>query len=367
MFAALLLAPTLADRVLVIENTNSPASVEIAEDYARRRKVKQVLKVQCPETETLAYGEFKSSIQQPLEAYLKGHKVDFIVLTKGIPIRLTDAGIGMFSKQPSLDSFIAALGYAQGGRKVTLLDTGFTGTAFINRFFNSKERFSHAKFGGYLVTRLDGYTPDEAKMLTAFALQSEKARPTGPILLDVAEGFGVTKAELAPISTDDAAKEVKELPYSDWNGDLVSAGTLLSGRKIPVQVDRTPTFVGGLSDLMGYASWGSNDPGFKAEGYLKLRFAPGAIAETAVSTSARTFLPTAGGQSLIADLVRGRITGVKGYVDEPLLQAVASPTVLFDRYTSGWTLAESFYAASRFVGWEDIVIGDPLCSPYAAR
>jgi hypothetical protein len=32
-----------------------------------------------------------------------------------------------------------------------------------------------------------------------------------------------------------------------------------------------------------------------------------------------------------------------------------------ERYTSGFTLAESFYAASRFVGWEDVVIGDPLC------
>ncbi len=35
-----------------------------------------------------------------------------------------------------------------------------------------------------------------------------------------------------------------------------------------------------------------------------------------------------------------------------------------DRYTSGYTMAESFYAASHFVGWEDVVIGDPLCSPY---
>jgi hypothetical protein len=91
------------------------------------------------------------------------------------------------------------------------------------------------------------------------------------------------------------------------------------------------------------------------------------IVETAVSTSARTFLPTSGGQSLIVDLIKARVTGVKGYCDEPLLQAVASPTVLFDRCTSGWTLAESFYAASRFVGWEDIAIGDPLCSPYAIK
>jgi hypothetical protein len=57
----------------------------------------------------------------------------------------------------------------------------------------------------------------------------------------------------------------------------------------------------------------------------------------------------------------------KGYVDEPLLQANASPTIVMDRYTSGYTMAESFYAASHFVGWEDVVIGDPLCSPYLGK
>jgi hypothetical protein len=27
-------------------------------------------------------------------------------------------------------------------------------------------------------------------------------------------------------------------------------------------------------------------------------------------------------------------------------------------------MAESFYMASPFVGWEDVYIGDPLCCPY---
>jgi hypothetical protein len=30
-------------------------------------------------------------------------------------------------------------------------------------------------------------------------------------------------------------------------------------------------------------------------------------------------------------------------------------------------MAESFYAASHFVGWQDVVIGDPLCCPYPAK
>jgi len=66
---------------------------------------------------------------------------------------------------------------------------------------------------------------------------------------------------------------------------------------------------------------------------------------------------------MIADLVAQGITGVKGYTDEPLLQAIASPTIVLDRYTSGYTLAESFYAGSHFVGWTDVVIGDPLTHP----
>jgi hypothetical protein len=30
-------------------------------------------------------------------------------------------------------------------------------------------------------------------------------------------------------------------------------------------------------------------------------------------------------------------------------------------------MAESLYAASQFIGWEDVVIGDPLCCPYLVR
>lgn len=130
----------------------------------------------------------------------------------------------------------------------------------------------------------------------------------------------------------------------------------------------TTAFIGGRSNLLGYFSWGSNDAhSYSTTAYLSLFFAPGALCDTAVSTSARTFLPTRGGQSLLVDLIAHGLTGGKGYTDEPLLQAVASPTIVFDRYTAGYTLAESFYAASHFVCWEDVVIGDPLCSPYWGR
>ena len=55
---------------------------------------------------------------------------------------------------------------------------------------------------------------------------------------------------------------------------------------------------------------------------------------------------------------------MKGYTDEPLLQAAASPSIIFERYSRGWTLADSLYAASALVGWQDIVVGAPLCRAY---
>jgi uncharacterized protein (TIGR03790 family) len=248
---------------------------------------------------------------------------------------------------------------------------GFNGTCWANRFWDSKEPFSHKKHGGYLVTRLDAYTEDGAKALVNYAVQAEKSQPSGKILLDcpgAADPADVAKQPI-PIfakrpDPKNAVEAVADIVYKDWTADLCSAAAKLTARKLPVAHDVQPKFLGGMGELMGYASWGSNDGNFDANAYKLIRFAPGGICETAVSTSARTFLPTTGGQSLIADLLTGRATGAKGYCDEPLLTAVASPTILFDRYTRGWTLAESYYAASRFVGWEDIVIGDPLCRPY---
>ena len=374
------IAPTLAERTLVIVNLDSPTSIAIGEDYMAKRGVKQRLNVKCQDSsqsagaETMLYGDFHDRIEQPLKQYLTKHPaIDFVVTNKGIPIRLTGVpGFGLANNQPSLDSTIAALGYDADSKaaKVAISDSGFTGTAWANNFWNSKERFSHAKFGGYLVTRLDGYTEDEAKMLVRWAMQSELKRPTGPVLLDICPSFGLTDPATEPVpifsekpDPKSGGKSVNELDYKHYNGDMALAGQLLTKAGVPVTAETTDLFATG-QDLMGYVSWGSNDSHFDAANYGKLRFAPGAIAETAVSTSARTFLKTSGGQSHIADLVSARVTGVKGYCDEPLLQAVASPSILFDRYARGWTLAESFYAASRFIAWEDIVVGDPLCSPY---
>jgi uncharacterized protein (TIGR03790 family) len=369
----------LNDRVLVVSNKNSPTSLSISKAYSERRNVKNQIQISCQDSsvdtgqESIEFSIFRKQILEPITTALKKlPNVDFIVLTKGIPIRLKGADIGLHNSNVSVDSYLACLDYAtrRDTTAMVINETGWKGKGWFNRFWNSNERFSRSKFGGFLVTRLDGYTEADCKLLITNAIESEQTKPVGKILIDVASGHGVgdtSKVPLSCIGTGGSEKTLGDMGYNDWDADLLIAEQKIRSNQKPVELDNTETFVGGKSALMGYASWGSNDPKFDAAAYKSLRFAPGAIAETAVSTSARTFLPTSGGQSLIADLIRGQVTGVKGYCDEPFLQAVASPSILFDRYTRGWTLAESFYAASRLVGWQDIVIGDPICSPYASR
>jgi uncharacterized protein (TIGR03790 family) len=388
ILSLLLSAPALSSaadadtaRVVVLRNENSPISKSVADDYAHRRGVPNVLSIRCQDSatsskdETITFAAYEQSIERPLRAFLSAHPgVEFIVLTKGVPIRIADApGRGLGNRRPSLDSYLAALDYDRtpGAQSVAISDSGFTGTAWANRFWNSPEPFSHAKFGGYLVTRLDGYTEADAKSLVARALESERRSAAKPddakVLLDTCPAFGYADPAVQPrpIFAAPPAPDQKitlvELDFKHYNADMQRAAEILRSRKIPVELDQTDVFLGDRTNLLGYVSWGSNDRHYRANAYHSLRFAPGALCDTAVSTSARTFLPTTGGQSLIADLIAQGITGVKGYTDEPLLQAVASPTILFDRATRGWTLAETFYAASRFIGWEDIVLGDPLC------
>ena len=347
--------------------------------------MKKSLAVSCADSavstanETISLADYTSKIAAPIGAYLQRHpEINFIVLTKGVPIRVRGGETGSHDENlpasaplnASVDSYLAAMDYpamrspGSNAVKIAIHGSGARGFGWLNHYWKADVPFSHAKFGGYLVTRLDGYTQTDAEALVTRALAAEKGKnPSGDVLLDVQPIFKFKSADVASQPLDVTSDIPDESNYGSWNADMVKADDLLKARKIPAELDLSEVFVGDRSSLLGYFSWGSNDAKYNEKAYESLTFAPGAIGDTAVSTSARTFLPTSGGQSLITDLIAHGITGVKGYTDEPLLQAIASPSIVMERYTSGFTLAESLYAASRFVGWEDVVIGDPLCRP----
>jgi uncharacterized protein (TIGR03790 family) len=201
----------------------------------------------------------------------------------------------------------------------------------------------------YLVTRLAAYSVEDVK---AMIDRSLSARNRGRVVLD--------------LSADDDA------PGNNW---LRDAAIRLPADRIVF--DASHAVVEAVRDVIGYASWGSNDsrrrsraPGF---GWL-----PGAIATAYVSTDGRTFQRPPGTwklgswrdrssffggspQSLAADLLHEGATAASGHVYEPYLRYTPRPDILFPAYLAGRNLAESFYLSIPALSWQNIVIGDPLC------
>ncbi len=363
------------ENVLVVQNGNSPVSMRIASYYMSRRGIPaaNLVTLSVPDSsissanEIIPLSTYTNQIEQPIRGFLAAsgltNQIQYIVLTKGVPIRLSSDPPSGSTGGRAVDSVLAGMDLVNElSIDLTDSDGNYLATVSANRYWRSTVPFTHQQYGGYLVTRLDGYTEADAKALVDRAMTSQ----TTPyyLLLDADPDKGLGDPSLQPKSLllpDGTEDPNYDLNYFDYNADMIRASQIIANRpQLSVRMETTTAFVSSANPLTGYVSWGSNDGHYSAANYHALTFAPGGIAETAVSSSGRTLLPTTGGQSLIADLIEQGASGGKGYVSEPFLDAIASPSVLLDLYTSGRNLAESYYAASRFVKWKDIVLGDPL-------
>ncbi|MEQ1932619.1 MAG: TIGR03790 family protein [Fimbriimonadaceae bacterium] len=337
-------ATSLGKRTVVLYNKKVPGSKELAEYYAAKRGIPSdhIAVTNVSDTIEMALGELTEGLYVHLKAKIKelvakGDKIDFIVLAKGIPLRTWQ------DRHYSVDGYISTMDLNMPHVKNDP-PTGDELNKIANPYFGKNEPFSHAKFGIYLVTRLDGYTFEDARKLVDNAALAKPNK--GPFFFDSDPGRKGGGYGHLETSMSDAEKNLKSKGFE-------------------AVLESSSAFTNPGRSIAGYASWGSNDGHFDLGTYRALKFLPGAIAETFVSTSGRTFEPgTEGGQSLVADLVKSGVTGVKGYVKEPYAFALAKPDIMFDRYTSGYTIAESFYMASPLVKWKDIVVGDAICSPY---
>ncbi len=331
---------TAAERVLVVINSRSPASDSVGRYYVRRRGIDSthVVRVDVPDDDEIGDIAFQSDIVAPIRTAINALpvRIDFIVLTTGVPLRVAR------KNGYSVDAMLA-------GMHLTIAPMVGLDSSWLarnhNPYFNATVPFRSDRFGMYLVTRLACERTTECLALVDRSIAARFS--PGPFFFD---------ATSERRSSDG---------YAFTNRLLSVAADRLSAQRFQVQLDTSAAFVAPPDPVMGYVSWASNDARFDSAAYHAVRFQPGALAETFVSTSGRTFRPTTGGQSRIVDLIAQGVTGVKGYVSEPYTVALANPVILFDRYVNGANLAESFYAASRMVLWKDIVVGDPLCAPYA--
>jgi uncharacterized protein (TIGR03790 family) len=349
--AAASLAAQTGENVLLVVNRNDAASREIADYYRARRSVppKNVCVIAASPNEEIQWAEYQQQIEKPVGDCLRknglAEKILYIVTTLGVPLKIDGNGHALDSERASVDS------------ELTLLYGKLRGQHFDRAgvipnpyFMRRDELFGHPRFPIYLVTRLAGWDVADAKALIDRSLA---AKNRGKFVVDLA---------LNGEPTGD-----------DW---LKTAAILLPAER--TVIDETKKVLYLQPDVIGYASWGSNDPNRKLR-MLGFRWLPGAIATEFVSTSGRTFKRPPDNwaytnwndrlhfwegspQGLTGDLIHEGATGASGNVYEPLLIGCVRPDYLLPAYYQGHNLAESYYVATPYLSWQGIVVGDPLCS-----
>ena len=347
--------------VVVLVNSRHPDGAAVAARYQAIHDVPDghVLTLDVEPADQMSRAEYVARIQRPLAEWLEREaahdRITYIVLTPGFPVRIAGT-VGRTGTVASVDSELAVL-----YRVLTGASVGEVGPVRNPYFTNAPvdggwPAFDRAVHDIYLVTRLDGFTTADVMALLD---RCTGAAPGGRFVLD-----------------DRAPLDVRE---HRW---FASAAERLREAVGPDRVvfDRTIPTVQGESDVMGFYSWASADPGHRQR-KVPLTFRPGAIAASLASTDARTFAEPpdtwkpgswqaretfykGSPEWLAGDLVRSGLSGVAANVIDPYGDGAVRPDVLFPAYVAGRTLGEAMYLAIPSVSWQTVVVGDPLCQPF---
>ena len=199
-----------SDRVFVFENTSTPTA------------------------ETINRNQFNTYFADPFRTMLSeynGTDINYLVTTKGVPLRVNGG-----NNKAAFDQEIALIG---GTYDSDINQNWWANHAYGPLAGKQMEEFTRDEYGFFLVTRLTGYTVDTALGLIEKANNSYGSRGTHVL---------------------DLATNRNNSGYKFWNDDLYTANSTLNGTmNLPVYFDEETGFVTNVSNVIGYASWGSND------------------------------------------------------------------------------------------------------------
>ena len=352
--------------VAVVINVNSAESREIGLYYKQMRGIpdSNICYINCPTQEVVTGQICETKIREPIRQFLQSPEVVgnivYIVLTKGGPLS-ADYGRASSMGPYSITSILTAVdhpdiqdvfAFPYGPVAAAKWTTAAPETAWSHSLtFIDKKTGRPYRF--YLVTRLDAFTVDQVKSMIY--------RACHPAV------DGVFALDKVPAAGD---YNVGEYKYANLRlgTPTASAYDFLVKRGFEIRFDSGTDFLANMRGLMGYFSWSVHDFAYTFQKYTSNVFVPGSIADSYWSFSGCTFTDphTPNRNPLMADLFACGLCGAGAYVSEPSISAATQPNYLFDRYTKGYNMAESFYAACPQGFWKTVIVGDPLMAPYAS-
>jgi uncharacterized protein (TIGR03790 family) len=356
----------LPSSTLVVYNPNYPESKSLAEYYAGRRAIPKdrVVVLPCSNDEEINRSEYDRAIATPLRKYFQeaqlwtvdqtaeprvtSNKIRYIVLIRGIPlkIRFQAAYPGDnpdrsnpfgASNQKAVDSELSTLGYFR--RQIS----GPMANPYYRSFKPITDPDSDPRL--MLVARLDGPGAGDVRRMIDDSLAAESTGLYGWTYLD-ARG------------TEDPNYKIGD----EWLFHIADESFRI-GR--PSILDRRETLfpIGyPMTDAVLYFGWYAK----QTAGVLsdpQFRFRPGAIAVHIFSFSASTIRRP--DKSWVGSLIRQGAAASLGNVYEPYLPLTPRLDLFYDRLVNGLTFAESAYASLRAVSWMTTIVGDPLYRPFS--
>jgi len=339
-----------AENVAVVINDASAASRTIGDYYIAKRGIplSNVIHISIPESDDVDRRTYSSAIEWPVRSQFAQYglqdRILYLVLTKGVPLQIGGTG-GENGTFASVDAELTFTYRRMTGRQVSPI-----GAVDNPYFLGAKEvsearPFTHREHDVLLVTRLDGYSVEDALALIDRAAVPER---NGRIV------FATQTASRIPIVNDWISSASSRLTRQNYQEQMVVSGAAAPLNEHP---------------LSGY--FGSS-PDMSTERLRTARFLPGSIVARLEPVDSTTFreraktkaVGAAGSPVYAGDLIRAGITGTVGFVGDPSGGTVVRPDILFPAYVAGFNLAEAIYLAMPRLSRRTVVIGDPLCAPY---
>ena len=328
----------------VIINLNSPESIEIGNYFWASRNIptQNLIYINVPNTEVINDSLFNvMRVQIETEIINAGleNTLNYLVTTKGVPLRRSNIDCVSNTGNGDCGSVDSELCLILGPHASNITQSN----AFMHPYFNQNVHFTRSQFGMYLVTRLDGFTVGDVKLLIDRSGPSTAINPIAfQNILDLNEAQSNDSLYFADMYINPA---LNELQVGNWL----------------TQTDYNNSPITDQTNVLSYLSTGHGPLPDYAQNFS---FVPGSFAALTTCSTAASFdsVASLNDNFTLSDLIAQGCTAAHGYVNCSYFSLLFRADILVNRYLNqavNYNLAESFYMAERFASWQGVIVGDP--------
>lgn len=329
--------------VLVVRNLNSSDSITLVNTFEQYYPDVTIVNITAPASYTTDFQTWNETVRMPIEEFIVENNIidsiNYIVLTRDIPYYLTPNTGG--NRIMNGDDFLMLM-LGQYNTSIAECAGTFCGQ-IINPAYTDEITTNdyHETYDIYLVSRIDGPTLETASaLILANSYQNVTALETGIWLFD---------STPSPIS-------------GTLDSYIENAYNSISALSYNATFENTALFLTNQTYLIGYHSWGSNDPNASSNSSSwNLSMENGSFCSDYVSTGARNLqqYPWASGQSLTSDFINYGCSFSIGYMFEPFSNGVTYPHYSHFNYAKGYNALDSAVSGTPSLNWYTIYVGNP--------